>query len=142
RSDLPPFVPSYEGRANANFFLINRLCAFDSLFCASKSDNPFAFILFRTLLHKRISQLFCNQFVPHSLSKTPGVGTPILPLPLCVLRSACGACPDLIGVISVVKSSPALSHVSRHSSLASFLLFRSVERPFFFNEKSSLSLFS
>jgi len=76
RSDLPPFVPSYEGRANVNFFLINRLCALDSLFCASKSDNPFTFILFRTLLHKRISQLFCNQFVPHSLSKTPGVGTP------------------------------------------------------------------
>jgi hypothetical protein len=115
--------------------------------CATKNSaprNPFGINWSRTLGIFTTKCALLNSFAINSfrtLLQKPGVGTPILPLPLCALRSACGACPDLIGVISVVKSSPAPSHVSRHSSLATFLRCRSVERPLFFNGKRSLSLF-
>ena len=116
--------------------------------CATKNTTPynsFGIKESRTLSIFATKCALPNSFAIKSfrtLLQIPGVGTPILPLPLCALRSACGACPDLIGVIPVVKSSPAPSHVSRYSSLATFLRCRSVERPLFFNEKSSLSLFS
>jgi len=38
---------------------------------------PFVFNHFRTLLQEPIRQLLCNHILPHSLAKTPGVGTPL-----------------------------------------------------------------
>jgi hypothetical protein len=83
RPEVSALGSSLTNRANVNFFLFNNFGTLCSLSCAGKSNNPFAFILFRTLLHKRISQLFCNQFVPHSLSKTPGGGYTPCPLSFC-----------------------------------------------------------
>ena len=45
----------------------------------SLSPIPFFFKAFRTLLHSPKTQLFCFQAIPHSFTKTPGVGYPSSP---------------------------------------------------------------
>ena len=65
--------------------------------CKPVTSGPFSapslFNHLRTLLQERIRQLLCNHILPHSLQKTPGVGTS--PETCSLFSSACALLPRL-----------------------------------------------